>query len=99
MDRFGFPRTAAKDATFVQGFQTGDMVKAKVTSGKKAGTHIGRVAVRASGSFDITTKRGKVTGIGYRCCRVLHKQDGYSYQQGDPVTLAPQKECLLPPQA
>ena len=98
MDRFGFPRTAAKDATFVKGFQTGDIVKARVTSGKKVGTSVGRVAVRATGSFDITTNHGKVCGIGYRSCRVLHKRDGYSYRQGDPLPIAPQKERLLPPQ-
>ena len=39
----------------VFGFQTGDMVKAIVTTGKKAGTHLGRVAIRASGSFNIQT--------------------------------------------
>ncbi|HZU01913.1 MAG TPA: RNA-guided endonuclease IscB [Ktedonobacteraceae bacterium] len=99
MDRFGFPRTAAKDATKVFGFQTGDIVKAIVTSGKKVGTYVGRVAVRASGSFDITTKAGKVAGIHARFCRVLHKRDGYSYRQGDPISLAPQKERLLPPHA
>jgi len=99
MDRFGFPRTAAKDATFVKGFQTGDIVKATVTKGAKVGTYVGRVAVRASGSFDITTKAGKVAGISSRFCRVLHKRDGYSYRQGDPLPLAPHKERLLPPHA
>jgi 5-methylcytosine-specific restriction endonuclease McrA len=99
MDKRGFPRTAAKDATFVHGFQTGDLVKAIVPTGKKAGTHRGRVAVRASGSFDITTNHRKVAGIGYRFCRVLHKRDGYSYRQGDPLPLAPHKERLLPPHA
>jgi 5-methylcytosine-specific restriction endonuclease McrA len=99
MDSYGFPRTSAKDATVVKGFQTGDIVKATVTSGKKVGTYVGRIAVRASGSFDITTKHGKVAGIGYRCCRVLHKRDGYSYRQGDPISLAQEKERLLPPQA
>jgi 5-methylcytosine-specific restriction endonuclease McrA len=99
MDRFGFPRTSAKDATFVKGFQTGDTVKAIVTKGAKVGTYIGRVAVRATGSFDITTKHGKVAGIGYRSCRVLHKRDGYSYRQGDPIPLAQEKERLLPSHA
>jgi 5-methylcytosine-specific restriction endonuclease McrA len=99
MDGYGFPRTSAKDATFVKGFQTGDIVKAKVTSGKKVGPYRGRVAVRASGSFDITTRHGKVAGIGYRSCRTIHKRDGYSYRQGDPLPLAPQKERLLPPHA
>ncbi|MBK6999351.1 MAG: hypothetical protein IPH35_05090 [Rhodoferax sp.] len=37
----------------IQGFQTGDMVKAEVTKGKKAGTYSGRVAVRAAGNFNI----------------------------------------------
>jgi lipoate-protein ligase A len=97
MDRYGFPRTAAKDATFVKGFQTGDTVKASVTKGTKVGTYMGRVAVRASGSFDITTKHGKIAGIGYRYCRVLHKRDGYSYRQGDPISLAQEKERLPPP--
>jgi hypothetical protein len=40
---------------FVKGFQTGDMVKAIVPQGKKAGIHTGRVAVRSTGSFNITT--------------------------------------------
>jgi hypothetical protein len=66
---------------------------------RATGTYIGRVAVRASGSFDITTKQGKVTGIGYRSCRVLQKRDGYSYRQGDPIPLPKNKERLLPPQA
>jgi hypothetical protein len=33
----------------VRGFQTGDMVRAELPHGKKAGVHLGRVAVRASG--------------------------------------------------
>ena len=35
------------------GFQTGDIVKAAVPKGKYMGTWIGRVAVRASGYFDL----------------------------------------------
>ena len=35
MDRFGFPRTKAKSSKIVKGFQTGDIVKAVVTKGKK----------------------------------------------------------------
>ncbi len=34
MDKYGFPRTRAKQAKRVQGFQTGDIVKAVVPSGK-----------------------------------------------------------------
>jgi hypothetical protein len=35
--------------------------KAVVPTGKYAGTHVGRVAVRSSGSFDIQTRDGKMT--------------------------------------
>ena len=80
VDKFGFPRTKAKPTEKkVRGFQTGDIVKAIVTSGKKVGTYIGRVAVRKSGSFDVRTAEKIVQGIGWRYCRVLHASDGYSY--------------------
>jgi 5-methylcytosine-specific restriction endonuclease McrA len=81
MNAQGFPRTKPKQAKRVKGFQTGDMVRAVVTSGKKIGTYVGKVAVRATGSFNITTKQGKVQGIGHRFCTALHKSDGYSYAQ------------------
>jgi len=79
MDRFGFPRTGPKQSKPVKGFQTGDMVRAVVPTGVNAGTYVGRVAVRKTGSFNITSARGTVQGIGYRYCLVLHRCDGYSY--------------------
>lgn len=81
-DKYGFPRTKAKVGRVQYGFQTGDIVRAVVLTGKKAGTYIGRVAVRSSGSFNITTRTGTVQGIGYRHCTHLHKSDGYSYEKG-----------------
>ncbi len=80
VDRYGFPRTGAKRFKRVHGFQTGDMVKAVVPTGKHRGTHIGRVAVRASGRFNIKTAHETVQGISYRHCRLLHPSDGYTYQ-------------------
>ena len=59
MDKRGFPRTKPKQTRSVKGYQTGDIVKAVVTHGKKVGTYVGRVAVRASGSFNITTGQGR----------------------------------------
>jgi len=56
-------------------------VKAEVTKGKKTGSYVGRVAVRASGSFNIQTAQGVVQGIGYRCCKVIQRADGYGYSQ------------------
>ena len=79
-DKYGFPRTGSKPRNKkVKGFQTGDIVKAVVTAGKKAGCYVGRVAVRASGSFNIKTDTGTVQGIGWRYCRLLHATDGYRY--------------------
>ncbi len=79
VDRFGFPRTNPKQFKRVKGFQTGDIVKAVVPTGKKTGTYIGRVAVRTSGSFNVKTKSGTVQGINYRHCRLFQRADGYSY--------------------
>jgi hypothetical protein len=79
MDKYGFPRTSAKSQRRVRGFCTGDIVKAVVGAGKKAGIYIGRVAVRASGSFNITCNDATVQGIGWRYCTLLHNADGYGY--------------------
>jgi 5-methylcytosine-specific restriction endonuclease McrA len=79
MNKYGFPRTGPKQARIVRGFQTGDIVRAVVLSGKKAGTYIGRVAVRASGRFNIAAANGTVQGVSYRYCRLLHHADGYHY--------------------
>jgi 5-methylcytosine-specific restriction endonuclease McrA len=79
MDHYGIPRTSAKRFKRVKGFQTGDMVKAVVPTGKKAGVYIGRVAVRTSGSFNIKTEKGTVQGISYKYCRLLQRRDGYQY--------------------
>lgn len=82
MDKWGFPRTGPKQAKKVQGFQTGDVVRACVPRGKYAGMHVGRVLVRASGSFDIRTTQGRVQGISHRYCQPIHRNDGYSYARG-----------------
>jgi len=89
VDRYGFPRTKAKQRSRILGFRTGDVVRAQVLQGSKAGSYLGRVAVRASGSFNITTEQGTVQGIGHCWCRLLQHRDGYQYQQG--------KETAFPP--
>ncbi|MHB1795967.1 MAG: HNH endonuclease [Acidobacteriaceae bacterium] len=63
----------------VYGFQTGDMVKAVVIAGKKAGTYVDRVAVRASGSFKLQTAATTVQGISYKHCRRIQRNDGYGH--------------------
>jgi 5-methylcytosine-specific restriction endonuclease McrA len=89
MGKRGFPRTGPKGAKHVNGFQTGDIVRAVVTSGTKIGTYVGRVAVRAIGSFNITTKQATIQGISHRSCTALHKSDGYSYRYGIPIPIHP----------
>ncbi len=78
MDKYGFPRTSAKSSRTVKGFRTGDLVRAVVPKGKKRGVHVGKVAVRSSGSFNIVTAQGTIQGVSYRHCWSLHRADGYS---------------------
>ncbi|MFY7805156.1 MAG: RNA-guided endonuclease IscB [Limnoraphis robusta] len=78
-DKWGFPSRYVPRFKFVKGFQTGDIVKAVVTKGKKIGTYIGRVAVRSSGSFNIISKGVIVQGISYKYCTIIHRKDGYLY--------------------
>jgi len=59
-----------------------------IPAGKKAGTYVGRVLARATGSFDLVTQTGRIEGISHRYCKPLHRNDGYSYQKGEPVVLA-----------
>jgi len=64
----------------VAGFATGDRVKASVPAKyKTTGTHIGRVAVRKSRSFAISTRERKVDGINARYCCLVQRGDGYEY--------------------
>jgi 5-methylcytosine-specific restriction endonuclease McrA len=78
-DKYGFPTRHKSRVQIHQGFQTGDIVKAVVTAGKKVGTHVGRVLCRSSGSFDIATSSGRVAGINHKYCQSIHQKDGYSY--------------------
>ena len=79
MNKYGFPRTSAKASKSVNGFQTGDIVKAIVTKGSKQGEYLGRVAVRASGYFDIQTKTKTIQGVGFEYCHIVQRSNGYSY--------------------
>ena len=78
-DKFGFPSRYVPQFKFVKGFQTGDIVKAIVTSGKKIGTYSGRVAVRSTGSFNISVATDLIQGISHKYCQQIHQKDGYNY--------------------
>lgn len=85
MNKFGFPRTSAKGSKSVEGFQTGDIVKALVPSGSKVGEYLGRVVIHSSGYFDIKMKNSSVYGIGHKYCHLIQRGDGYlySYKESD----------------
>jgi len=80
VDKYGFPRGYLMDQKTVHGFATGDMVKAIVPTGKKKGTYIGRVAVRKTGSFNIQTREAVVQGVSWKHCKLISRQNGYSFQ-------------------
>ena len=79
LDKFGFPRGYLTRSKRIKGFQTGDMVRAVIAKGVHTGTWIGRVAVRATGSFDIQLAGAVRQGISWKFCRVLQRADGYGY--------------------
>ena len=87
VDKFGFPRRNKSNqlvrksalAKSIKGFQTGDIVKAVVTKGKKTGSYLGKVSVRSSGSFNIKTVKQTVQGINHKYCKQVHQKDGYVY--------------------
>lgn len=78
-DKYGFPKSYKTIKAVVHGFRTGDIVKAVVTKGKKIGEYLGRVAVRTSGSFNITVKGKRIQHISHKYCQMLQHTDGYNY--------------------
>ncbi len=78
-DKHGFPNRYVPRKKVHFGFQTGEIIKATVTKGKKKGIHVGRVAVRSDGNFNISTSIGLVQGINHRYCKLIHAKDGYGY--------------------
>jgi hypothetical protein len=79
VDQYGFPRSKAKTSKKAFGFQTGDLIKAIVTNGSKQGTYTGRVAIRATGYFNIRTKTTFGKDIHHRFCKLIYHTDGYTY--------------------
>jgi 5-methylcytosine-specific restriction endonuclease McrA len=75
---FGFPRTRLTRIKTHFGFATGDLVTATVPTGKFAGKHTGRVAVRARGRFVIATPAGKVE-VGHENCTLIQRADGWQH--------------------
>ena len=77
-DAFGFPRPAAPRNKTFAGFQTGDLAKAVIPSGKHAGTHAGRIAIRHRPSFALQTAGGTFD-VHPKYLKITQKADGYAY--------------------
>lgn len=78
-NKYGFPiKHRTRQKAFL-GFQTGDIVRAILPSGKFAGTHIGRLTVRATGVFEMVTAKGKISPVRAKYCQIVHRVDGYNY--------------------
>ncbi|MFE5028104.1 RNA-guided endonuclease IscB [Streptomyces sp. NPDC056656] len=78
-DRYGFPRLTMPRVKQHFGYSTGDLVRASIPKGKNQGSHTGRVAVRASGRFNIKTRHGLIQGVAHNYVRLLQRSDGYAY--------------------
>ena len=93
-DKYGFPRLRLTRTKQHFGFATGDLVRAVIPRGTKAGTYTGRVAVRATGSFDITTGNGVVQGLNHQHFQLIQRADGWQHHTTTEVAPPP---CSLPP--
>lgn len=100
MNKYGNPRSAPKTTSTINGFKTGDLVRAVVPGGVHRGIHVGRVVVKKSSWF----KMGKAT-IHVKNITLLQKDDGfrYSYGTNSLITVTKTKEMsaqlssLIPP--
>ncbi len=72
-DRYGFPKSHKARAKSFLGFQTGDMVRARIPTGKYAGVHVGRMAIRFRPSFQLNG-----FGVHPKYVTVLQRGDGYA---------------------
>jgi 5-methylcytosine-specific restriction endonuclease McrA len=83
MDKYGFPKSHRKSQKLHFGFQTGDIVKTDVPKGKYQGHYTGRIAVRASGYFDLKNGKGKriCQGVNYKYCHIIQRNNGWQYEK------------------
>ena len=78
-DKYGFPRSAAKSAKRVNGFQTGDLVRLVQPTGKHQGSYVGSVAIRARGAFDLKRPGSVPITAHLKLFTLLQKANGYDF--------------------
>jgi hypothetical protein len=74
VDKFGFPCSQPKRFKRAHGFQTGDMVRAIIPTGKYHGTDTGRIVIRARPSFRLNGR-----DVHPKYLKRLQRADGYDY--------------------
>jgi 5-methylcytosine-specific restriction endonuclease McrA len=77
-DAYGFPKSHAPSLKKFREFQTGDIVKAVIPTGKFSGTHIGRIAIRYRPRFRLNG-----FDVHPKYLKKIHNADGYEYQKGE----------------
>ena len=84
VDKYGFPKDKLK-TTEVEGFRTGDIVKAEVPeSYKSSGVYFGRVAIRDNGYFRVDCFNGESKdSVPFKCLTLLQRGSGYKYSFKD----------------
>jgi len=84
-DKYGFPRAYLPRNKQFFGFSTGDIVRAVVPKGKYKGRWTGRMAVRESGWFALSTGKNTPDGkkervnVKWDTCTILERNNGYQY--------------------
>ncbi|GHK02728.1 hypothetical protein SY2F82_45250 [Streptomyces sp. Y2F8-2] len=92
-DRHGFPRLRRARAKQHFGYVTGDLVRAVVPSGKRAGTWTGRISVRARGQHSLSTPAGRIN-VSHWNLRLVQRGDGYGYgTRPEPAPSTSRKTC------
>ncbi|MBA2946252.1 HNH endonuclease [Streptomyces sp. PSKA28] len=92
-DRNGFPRLRLPRSKQYFGYSTGDLVQAVIPTGMHAGVKVGRIAVRATGRFNIRCAQGVIQGIHYRHMRLLQRAEGYGYTTREEEGVRLEDEC------
>ena len=80
LNRHGFPVGHKAGGKDFLGFQTGDLVRARAPKGKRAGIHVGRIAIRFRPSFALKADGlDNVFDIHPKHLTMLQRSDGYAY--------------------
>jgi len=94
-DKYGFPRGTRTRNKFIEGFKSGDMVRATVIDGKNAGVHIGYVTVRENRSFSVERDGKRIVGgasVRRHKFELLQRADGFRYSLAPPSVEEPDGE-------